>query len=195
MWACNVSAQTRVRSPGQPGLTAAGASSSAPQRTAASLASLTHRTHLPASSSQQPREGRGKDVAHDPFRRAYKLRSSFPPLDYNTPVNSSPIESSQRQNPSSAALGRNRPCATDGGIAPAPPIGLGVWLLGVRLAIADVRVVIGGVEGHHNSGNCSSSPRFHLRPLLTVDSSLVPTIPGKKPSPKPAFISATCSRS
>jgi hypothetical protein len=42
--------------PGQPRSTAAGASLSAPQRIAASLASLPHRTHLPASSSQPPRD-------------------------------------------------------------------------------------------------------------------------------------------
>jgi hypothetical protein len=38
----------------------------------------------------------------------------------------------------------------------APPIGHGVWLRGVRLVIAEVRVVTEGAGGHHDSDNCSS---------------------------------------
>jgi hypothetical protein len=93
---------------------------------------------------------------HAPPRRAYKLESFSPSLDRNAPVTPFPIKRSRRQNPSSAALGGCGSRTAAGGITPAPPIGHGVRLRGVWLVIAEVRVVIKGAGGHHDSGNCSS---------------------------------------
>jgi hypothetical protein len=97
----------------------------------------------------------------------------------------------KHRTPPPLGLGNNRGPAA-GGIAPTPPIGLGVWPWGIRLDIAEVWVAIGGAEGHHDFDNCSPEASIVADPHSTAGRSPSRATLSEMTIPSSTFTSITC---